>query len=530
MKKIITTVGTSVFENFFNKDENKEHINLNDYKHLKDNDYTYSEWNNNNRICKVRMSISIQDENASAEIRSIVEICKQEPDSEFEVHLIATDTILSVLAAELICEWFNRTDNKEKPINLTNCLFVKPQIPEKFTTQGEEKHVIKSLRVDNKDVFEKGFMNLVSVLDNLTNLKEIKNEDGKKVKIEYIFNITGGYKAIIPIVTLLGQIKEVPLKYIYNDSELKDNENPLIEVGNLPFGLDWAVVEALKPFSNEYFINRTDIQDFSKLFFNNKIKFNSGSIIGVDDNSQEQLRNLALSNEFYKLFNALKNYSLIYWDNLEQALKQSAVGKIISSDKTVPLNTMKGQVIEHLFFKYFCLNSKNNPLTAPYSSNFSIPDIPKKEIYLLDNKKVEIGDIDIFLSYSNIPNCYDVWGEAKAKSSAERYNEDGGKYYNQLKARILYLDKPFIEMLLIIYRFTIDGIHNEPFLTERLKSSLSYLKKLNADSDLQGKSRFRCFGVSIPINFKGNKIDLTESFYKADFSKWEWEELYNQKH
>jgi hypothetical protein len=295
------------------------------------------------------MSISIQDENASAEIRSIIEICKQEPNTDFEVHLIATDTVLSVLAAELICEWFNRTDNKEKPENLKNCLFAKPQEPEKFEKQDNERHIIKNLRVDNKATFEKGFMNLVSVLDKLIE------------KDKTILNITGGYKAIIPIITLLGQIKEVPLKYIYNDSDLKDSENPLIEVGNLPFSFDIGYIEGYVHL----------ITDTSK----------------IDNN---------------KVAKKLFELGLVQKDTVPTEL--SIIGELIKnkleSDDLPFAKTTMGYLVEYKFYEYYAKNLPTiedvifDKVELGYKlSNNPDEDLEDADLWFEKNNKVIIAEI-----------------------------------------------------------------------------------------------------------------------------------------
>jgi len=108
----------------------------------------------------------------------------------------------------------------------------------------------------------------------------------------------------------------------------------------------------------------------------------------------------------------------------------------------------------------------------------------------------------------------------------EGYATDKAKYYKQLKARILYLNKPFLETLLIVYRFVIDGMPDDTFLNDKLKDSLLFLQKLNSDEEFIGKSKFKCIGISIPVNFKDNRIDMTENFYTGGFSSWKWEELY----
>lgn len=59
-----------------------------------------------------------------------------------------------------------------------------------------------------------------------------------------ILNISGGYKIVIPILTLLGQLYDLPLYYNYEDSE------ELIEIGKMPFSFDWILAEKCLPLLN----------------------------------------------------------------------------------------------------------------------------------------------------------------------------------------------------------------------------------------------------------------------------------------
>ncbi|MBK8563983.1 MAG: hypothetical protein IPN76_11735 [Saprospiraceae bacterium] len=80
-----------------------------------------------------------------------------------------------------------------------------------------------------------GFVNLVELIVDL-----------KKGCDDTILNISGGYKALIPPLTLMAQLEKMPLLYLYEDS------SKLIEIGPLPINFDWGVIEEfIVPLNNE---------------------------------------------------------------------------------------------------------------------------------------------------------------------------------------------------------------------------------------------------------------------------------------
>lgn len=243
MSKIITTVGTSLFTNFQQEEVRNRYgrdyasvsidkaldaiidkstcatdFHQPEYKHyirtVRENieDYWFNGKYPANRF-------------ASAEIASILKISKEASEESFTVHLLATDTLLSVLAAEMISDWFKQ--NKSLISNIKEVLF--QPIPTVFEDQQASEYVIKNLNINSQATYNQGFLNLIDVLSRIS---------GK----DDILNITGGYKAIIPVLTIWGQLKEMPLKYIYNDSELRQNVE-LISIDNLPFYFDYSIIE-----------------------------------------------------------------------------------------------------------------------------------------------------------------------------------------------------------------------------------------------------------------------------------------------
>lgn len=211
MYTVITTVGTSLFKNYCkSNEEDAQSI----YNILEEFGLArYSDWDNfKYEIEEVRVGVLNWLQNykhnvdACAEIKSLYQIQKEK--GNIYVHLIATDTILSYLAAELICKIL---EYEKIPFH-------------------SGIHRIEGLQVESADEFKSvGMPNL------LGKIKKIKNEEIKNSKC--ILNISGGYKALIPYLTIMGQLSGMDLCYIYEDS------NELITIPVLPFNLDWVFAE-----------------------------------------------------------------------------------------------------------------------------------------------------------------------------------------------------------------------------------------------------------------------------------------------
>ena len=104
MKKIITTVGTSIFNNYL--------VEFDDIK----NHYTsiekmrHSKWNEcKDRVEKIRKPVTEwakENQEASAEIKTILKLY-QSVKENLDVYLLATDTVTSRLASEIIKDIFS---------------------------------------------------------------------------------------------------------------------------------------------------------------------------------------------------------------------------------------------------------------------------------------------------------------------------------------------------------------------------------------------------------------------------------------
>jgi len=237
IRRIITTVGTSIIGNF--KQENSESPRIKDFDQLENT--SLKDWENHPKKierCKLVLTKFLQKDKhkASAEVKSLGKIIAQYvqyPDDKIEIYLLATDTILSRMVAEVLEEYYRKNQT----------VYFLP-----------DKHIIKGLQVkDAKNLGEHGFANLINVIEKIKvkNDEDDKKDKNEKKEIKLILNVTGGYKAIIPILTILGQVMDVPVNYIYEDSEA------LIEIEKMPIGIDWGLAEELAPYIDSSYIENT---------------------------------------------------------------------------------------------------------------------------------------------------------------------------------------------------------------------------------------------------------------------------------
>jgi len=207
MKKIITTVGTSVFANYFDEEKNKDidTTKKGHYKKLKEK--PFSEWEKYKKRINALKPIILNwiGWNSSAEIKSLIKISKM-LNEKLEVYLLTSDTILSNFAAEIIKEYFK--GNKQ--------ISIRQIIP------------VKKLQVFNAEEFSReGLVNLISAIERVAN----------DYYDDIIFNITGGYKAVIPYMTIMAQINQCDIYYIFEDTDA------LIKIPKTPIRVDYDEIE-----------------------------------------------------------------------------------------------------------------------------------------------------------------------------------------------------------------------------------------------------------------------------------------------
>jgi len=205
MKTVITTVGTSLFTNYLKKKNDIQ----NHYENIKDKaavDYEECK----GRIEKIKSSVidylKKNNTDVSAEIKSILKL-KDELQDEIKITLLASDSVLSILAAEILSDY---------------------KFDHLCVNFDKNKDAISGLRVNDRKPFEeKGMPNLI---------KRIEDVCGSYYE-DIVINITGGFKATIPYLTIMGQVNNIPLYYIFEETE------ELIKIPQSPIDISWGIFE-----------------------------------------------------------------------------------------------------------------------------------------------------------------------------------------------------------------------------------------------------------------------------------------------
>jgi putative CRISPR-associated protein (TIGR02619 family) len=214
MKKVITMVGTSLFENYLERHSND--INFKKvYDHFKNNkskaDELDKEPNRKENIERsLRESYFKNNQNASAEIKSLIKL-KEELNEKLEIYFLYSDTALSRLGAEIL---YRVLSDYQPYDELKDC-----EIKEPIKIEG--------LQTWDRNAFNKGMVNLIHTIENIS--------------LEYwenvVINITGGYKATVPYLTILAQIHKCPIYYIF------ENTDALIKIPYIPIDINWKIFD-----------------------------------------------------------------------------------------------------------------------------------------------------------------------------------------------------------------------------------------------------------------------------------------------
>ncbi|WP_027003420.1 hypothetical protein [Hugenholtzia roseola] len=206
---VITTVGTSMFTNY----KGSEHYKTS-WDRIKDQ--PFKNWDDfEEDIEEVQTTIEAWNGFSCAELQTLKKL--QERHETVSTYLVTSDTITSYLAGKIL----------EKALAQKNITVQELKKIEEFDVLSKDKFKIR-----------RGFDNYVKYLIET-----------------YVegYNISGGYKAIIPITTLIASLKKASLFYNFEDSEM------LIEVP--PFPYDWQIErfekfeEFFKKIQEEGFIN-----------------------------------------------------------------------------------------------------------------------------------------------------------------------------------------------------------------------------------------------------------------------------------
>ncbi|MEN3047094.1 MAG: putative CRISPR-associated protein, partial [Candidatus Hydrothermales bacterium] len=247
MKKIINMVGTSIFENYIKENHDTDFLRY--YESLKDK--RVKDWEEEKeRIKRLKNKISTwiehkfkkAPETVSAEIKSLIKLSKELHD-DLEIFLLSSDTVLSKLAGEILKDNLSKLEN--------------------FENKKVELKEIKGLQVWDRQEFNLGLSNLI------TEIYRIANEYWENI----IINITGGYKATLPYLTILAQINRCPIYYIFEDTDA------LIKIPYIPISINWSIFE-----ENEEFFFKLEKEGIREIEDEKKIDHDINSLLEFADN------------------------------------------------------------------------------------------------------------------------------------------------------------------------------------------------------------------------------------------------------
>lgn len=350
MKKVITMVGTSIFENYFDKNENtttKDYYNTVRNKRAKESEDEH----NRVKYLKEKLEKWVNEEkdkkNISAEIKSLIKL-KEELKDDFKIYLLCSDTILSKLAGEIIKDVVSQI--------MDNIMELKTK-------------TIAGLQIWNRKEFEEGMRNLIF------EIYDISEENWDNV----IINITGGYKATIPYLTILAQINNCPIYYIFEDTDA------LIKIPNIPLSKEWFDWKKLKEYK--------DILE----------KLEQGII--------EKSEYYALINsEFYQ------KYSFLIWTDKEGLAGLNPIGEII-------YNKCKEKVFEfYTYDEIFSIIQNNKDLKELFVKQFSNKEKRKNKTEEKNGHFVyDAGNNQLRIFYREFKNNVYVYKVFANHDEYERY-------------------------------------------------------------------------------------------------------------
>ena len=221
MTVVITPVGTSLFTNGSEKNNTiKRHFTT-----IKDK--PESEWNNNTRFITNFRSESEKfigecGISASAELQSTA-IIRDKLEDNIIVYLLASDTIASRLAAEILRDQINPPNS-----------VLGDEVTAKFNADPAEVgiDVIRNLQVEDSVSFSRGGM--PNLFHRINYIKDWEAGGIQNLAI----NITGGYGATLPYLTIFAQLEGVPLYYNFEGQE------ELITIPRVPLVIDSDLIES----------------------------------------------------------------------------------------------------------------------------------------------------------------------------------------------------------------------------------------------------------------------------------------------
>lgn len=268
MKTIITSVGTSLITEF---EKSGKYLDL--IHDMKDRFYDpqYLEFNKR-EISNLKNELSLllnRNIDASAEISSTIRFLEKY-NEELVLVPITTDTLLSNICADVISNKLNSFDK----------------------IKVEETLLIRGLQIyDNKKFLKEGLPNLINRLERFSAQHNI------------FLNFTGGYKGVIPYLTIWAQVNNVRMIYLYEESK------NIIEIPQAPIDISWNVFakyyDLLVQLKNGIEISKQD-------FFRKNNLYNSDFPDVIEEEIEGNYHYISLNSIGAIFLNRFERFNLFY--------------------------------------------------------------------------------------------------------------------------------------------------------------------------------------------------------------------------
>ena len=379
--EIITPVGTSILSNFSDEDKNRNlrtneratfagqiksleqtirgkqrRFNQSDWVRLTEDWEDEDDFVPNSSLAANIIQWAKKNKEASAELKSIFKIQEEKENADIRIELLTSDTMDGYCSA-----WMLKSVLKDKGIE-SNIEIIKGLVVDEGEqlTDDAFDHLIVfiSQRKKDYDKWNKEAEKWNKEIEENPNLGEARK------KRELLLNITAGYKATIPFLTLIGQLYHIPLYYIYEKS------NSLIELERFPFHFDW---------------------EFGELYYD-YLTSNGLNTINQNGEVLQRLRNMGL----------IQKYSF----------KLTTLGKLFKTHVENLLNPKKGALgylVELKVFQYFIQKDKNTIQGKKYS--WDVRDKAKfyeTSQFNWDSNRERAIDIDVFIKDKSLEEWYEV--------------------------------------------------------------------------------------------------------------------------
>lgn len=310
-----------------------------------------------------------------AEIQSINKIMgsKEWKQETFTLHLICTRTDQSIHAGMLILEYYERNSR-------IHCNSEVKEIDGLQIKTGKKFHSV-------------GLQELVEYITELRKKPDVKR--GRSTRSPGIINITSGFKPVLPIYTILAQLYDYDLVYIY------EGYNELLIIPPLPFSFDISLMEALYHF----FLQLKDDEEDNR-------------IIDVNDLEQQT--------EFPFFKNNLIPLGLMSATDKEGIYEITYLGKMVEQhilEQSPNTTTSFGRTIELMCYEYF----NREPMIVN----------GHKCLWVRHSEKIGFNEFDLlFYKNRDSENCLAIAEVKSLRGILQFTSKNGSDFRKQLKNQI----------------------------------------------------------------------------------------------